>query len=68
MKVTDKLFYLNNTSSSETKFMLIIHVDDSQGDETLQILGCIYCGYHGYYNIARQVKVELSPQKPSKAK
>ena len=40
MKVTDYLFYLKNTLRSETKFMLIIHVDDSQGDETLQILAC----------------------------
>jgi len=39
MQVTDRLFYVN-TSSSETKFMLTIRVDDSQGDETLQILGC----------------------------
>lgn len=23
--------------------MLIIHVDDSQGDKTLQILGCVVC-------------------------
>lgn len=37
MKVTDKLFYLNNTLCSETK---LIPVDDSQGDETPQILGC----------------------------
>lgn len=34
MKVTYKLFYLNNTLKSETKLMLVIHVYDSQADET----------------------------------
>lgn len=39
-EVTDKLFCLNNTSRSETKFVLIIHVDASQVDKTLQSLRC----------------------------
>lgn len=34
MKITDMSFYLNNTSSSETKFTMITHVDVSLGDKT----------------------------------
>lgn len=40
LEVTDKLFCLNNTSRSEMKFVLIIHVDASQVDKTLQSLRC----------------------------
>lgn len=40
LEVIDKVFCLNNTSRSETKFMSIIHVDASQDDETLRTPRC----------------------------